>query len=353
MKQKVDKKNFCVQGRAFSLVMGSRWYLEYYETKGPVRIRIKVYGGINRIPDPAGRAIKAQQLAWDICLQGSHLKRSGSVVMDTLIKYRNTYRIKTFQSITSRVKTFLRYLEQHNITDIALTTEQANDFILELINAGLASATVKSYINSLGALYRKLGLNPWEGTMKIKVQSRSLMYFNQEQKQAIISHCRAKNRMLYIAIKILYSCFIRPGELRLLKRADFHLDQGFIEIRPEISKNGKSQKVMIPDAIMEDIEYIERLPMGVYVLTQTDKKTIGKNTLNKAHARVMRELKIFGPYAFYSWKHTGVVDAVKAGINIKDIQLQLRHHSLDMVNEYLKNLGVLDSADLRARMPRL
>lgn len=43
--------------------------------------------------------------------------------------------------------------------------------------------------------------------------------------------------------------------------------------------------------------------------------------------------------------------AVKHGIHVKDLQLQLRHHSLDMVNEYLKNLGVMDSESLLNRFP--
>lgn len=62
---------------------------------------------------------------------------------------------------------------------------------------------------------------------------------------------------------------------------------------------------------------------------------------------------IQGHYSFYSLKHTGVVRAVKAGVNIKEIQLQLRHHSLDMVNEYLKNLGVFDLEDIELKLPAL
>lgn len=66
---------------------------------------------------------------------------------------------------------------------------------------------------------------------------------------------------------------------------------------------------------------------------------------------MLKDLNITGRYGFYSWKHTGAVMAVKGGINIKDLQLQLRHHSLDMVNEYLKNLGVTDSERLLNHFP--
>jgi L-asparaginase II len=56
---------------------------------------------------------------------------------------------------------------------------------------------------------------------------------------------------------------------------------------------------------------------------------------------------------FCSWKHTGVIAASQSGINMKDLQMQLRHHSLDMVNEYLKQLGVIDSVALRENFPTL
>ena len=42
----------------------------------------------------------------------------------------------------------------------------------------------------------------------------------------------------------------------------------------------------------------------------------------------------------YSWKHTGVVMAVKAGIHIKQLQIQFRHHGLDQVDQYLRDLGI-------------
>lgn len=34
--------------------------------------------------------------------------------------------------------------------------------------------------------------------------------------------------------------------------------------------------------------------------------------------------------------------AVKAVISVKELQMQLRHHSLDQVNLYLRQLGMMD-----------
>ncbi len=39
--------------------------------------------------------------------------------------------------------------------------------------------------------------------------------------------------------------------------------------------------------------------------------------------------------------------------NIKYLQMQLRDHSMDMLNEYLKNLGVMDSDRIRDLFPAI
>jgi len=47
------------------------------------------------------------------------------------------------------------------------------------------------------------------------------------------------------------------------------------------------------------------------------------------------------------------IGAIKAGIHIKQLQIQLRHHSLDQVDEYLRQLGVSDLGDLRDNFPSI
>lgn len=70
--------------------------------------------------------------------------------------------------------------------------------------------------------------------------------------------------------------------------------------------------------------------------------------------RLIRKIFGFGKgYTLYSWKHTGAIQAVKAGIGVKELQIQLRHHSLDMVNQYLRQMGVWDLGQLQEKFPGL
>jgi integrase len=352
MKRNTDKKNFFINGIEFKVVKGKgRWYIEYYTTKGVTRLRTKVYAGINRIKNDDDRIIQAYTICSEIAYNGTY-KTESSILLLHLDKYKSTYRKKTYQSKRTRIKIFVSWLNDRGIKDTHVNSDIANDFILYMLDAGKANATIKSYIHTLAAIYRKTGRNPFENCIKIKVNSTSLQYFNEQQKKDIINCTAVNHRPLYYAIKILYSCFVRPGEMRLLKREDFNFGNNTIALRPEVSKNGKYQHVTIPEYLAKELIYIKNKPAGSYVFGY-GYKPVGLNYFNNEHTKILHRLNIKGRYAFYSWKHTGVVDAVRAGINIKDIQLQLRHHSLDMVNEYLKNLGVMDSDALKYKMPEL
>jgi integrase len=56
--------------------------------------------------------------------------------------------------------------------------------------------------------------------------------------------------------------------------------------------------------------------------------------------KLTRDLNLSKDYTLYSWKHSGVVAAYKAGIDIKTIQSQCRHQSLEQTDIYLKSLGL-------------
>ena len=44
---------------------------------------------------------------------------------------------------------------------------------------------------------------------------------------------------------------------------------------------------------------------------------------------------------------------LKAGVSVKELQMQLRHHSLDQVNAYLRQMGVMDMDNLVDRFPEI
>ena len=136
-----------------------------------------------------------------------------------------------------------------------------------------------------------------------------------------------------MACLLQYYCFIRPNELRQLKVEYVNISAGYIEVPGTISKNRKTQKVAIPTPLFTELQSLTHFEPELYIFGGPGTKPPSRDNLSKAYKKVLENLKIKGRYGFYSWKHTGVVKAWRAGINLKDLQMQLRHHSLDMVNE--------------------
>lgn len=338
-----------------------RWFIYYYQPgeNGKAQ-RIKVYGNLNRIKDIGDRQIKALQLMDDIARRyGS--SSSPSVLIEMNEKYRVRFRLKTYQTNRSIITTFHTWLKTH--ADRYVTPKQAYDFLTHLKSSGRSNTTVHNYKLRLCALYNKWkraegsnANNPFSNIESMKGKARSLMYFTPEQTERIKRYCIENDPQLWLAIRLLFYCFIRPGELRLLKVGDISITYNFIELCSDISKNRKTEKVTIPVQMLPPLTEVVQTNNSYYIFGKQGRPgsiPLSTNDLSNRHRKVLKELNIHGRYALYSWKHTGVVMAVKSGINLKDLQLQLRHHSLDMVNEYMKDLGVTDSEALRNNFPTL
>ena len=107
------------------------------------------------------------------------------------------------------------------------------------------------------------------------------------------------------------------------------------------SKNKKSQYVAIPDVFFKQLAFVYELGPAAYLFPSriNAQKPIGRNTMNNRHSRFLQALNFGAGYSLYSWKHTGVVKAYKKGIDIKAIQRQCRHSSIEMTDKYMRSLG--------------
>jgi integrase len=366
-----EKKFWSPEILPIDLDLQKKWFVEYYQPlpgsdKG---IRIRVYEGINRLKTVESRLQFANKIILRIRKEKPITivfekpkvipELPKSILLEALKSsdnYINKKTIATYQNMAMRWIDFLNPKPDHEAT-----RDDALNFIHKLFDDGLSNKTVKHYQANIKGLYTKYAdlkdddslMNPFRKMPVIKVSSQSLRYFNDGQIGRIKEYCKNHHPRLWTACLLQYYCFIRPNELRQLKAGNFNLSANYIEIPGAISKNRKTQKVSIPRPLSIELEFIDQMRHDVFVFTDKKSKVVSRDYLSKQHRTVLDELKIGGHFGFYSWKHTGVVKAVKAGIHIKDLQLQLRHHSLDMVNEYLKNLGVLDCDRIRDLFPEI
>lgn len=359
---KSNKKNFTPElytGGEGKEGIERKWFVHYYApdlvTGKPKRIR--VYGNLNSIEDIQQRYARAHVLMDEVQRLGGR-NGSHSALLDELANMRVLLNAKTYSGYSAAITLLHTYLKSDQ--DRHLSRDTAISFLLWLKKRGKSDTTVYNYKLRLSAVYGSIKkrhphyVNPFADIDIVKRKAKSLQYFTPAHINRIKLHCENTDPQLWLAIQLMYYCFIRPGEMRLLKYGDLHTDLGFIEMRDEISKNGKTEKVVIPEQLLPVLRKLHgKVNEYIFTSIKSNGEPIGVNTLYERFKKVLQDLEIKGRYSFYSWKHTGAVMAVEAGINIKHLQLQLRHSSLEITDEYLKNMRVLDSDDLKHKFPSL
>ncbi|GIZ16657.1 hypothetical protein RCZ15_25940 [Capnocytophaga catalasegens] len=97
--------------------------------------------------------------------------------------------------------------------------------------------------------------NPAKNIKLKTTNEKKRVILNQKEKQQL-QQLKTDDFHFYIFCMTTYYCFIRPAELKKLKVGDVDLQNGFITISSEISKNRKTENVTIPNIFLEDLKNI-------------------------------------------------------------------------------------------------
>jgi integrase len=226
----------------------------------------------------------------------------------------------------------------------------------------LSNETYNGHLRLFKSFYEELidaqvvTKNPFSGIKSLDKQNTPALYFTRPQINILKAEISQKDPYLWFFIGFVYYCFIRPGELRQLKVGDINFDERKILIRPEISKNKKAQYVSIPDNFFHALHFLNKFNSLYYIFGKNElpgPQMIGINTMKIRHQNFLKSLKFSNKHKLYSWKHTGAISCARAGIPLKDLQMQLRHHSLDQVNAYLSGMMAYESEAIKKNYPLL
>lgn len=258
-------------------------------------------------------------------------------------------RKKTRQTYISRVKRFESWYKGGRFE-----SAQAQAFLDAMTQEGLNGTTRNNYRQFYSSAFSwmvKRGLwsqNPFSDTDRVPGRYTPYRYFQGPQIRRLKRVISERDPELWLAVQFIYYCFIRPGELRMLKVSDLLWDERKILLRSEISKNEKQEYVRIPAAFFEQVmeRWGESSPANYLFQRPGERAPLPVNEMGNRHREILRELGFEKGFVYYSWKHTGAVNFVRAGGNLKSLQVQLRHHSLDQVDAYIRELGVGDLPDI-------
>lgn len=322
-----------------------KWFVYWYEGS----IRHRKYGAINQHDSIAGRQLAAEQLVAELKAEARRkVSRAEESIRAYIDAASPNWSPRTVEQYSSVANVFFDYLAGRELTQARL------EEFLQHIRHRRHATTYNKYVAILQRLFQaaKLGYS-LEEVPRAKAISKPARYFQIHQSRRLLRLIDQKDEELGLFVRFMYYCFLRPKELRWLRAGDVLLEEGEIRVPGNISKNSKTQFVVIPAAFTATLSFLFELEPGRFIFpSQKDvSKPVSKNNMYRRHRAFLEELGFGEGYTLYSWKHTGAVRAAKAGVSIKELQLQLRHHSLDETDKYLRQMGVKDLSKLQQNFP--
>ena len=380
----IEKKIFAVKNCNYSN-LGKRWFLKIKVldfNKGGFTWR-KLYADINKYNTVEDRQIECLRLIDEIQATGQYITNQGSRIINphkedlfythTILQVKNALekrrirvRQSTFSKYKGQIKVFENYLQKNNLTALPLgqfSNDIATDFLSQLVlKNSKSNNTYNSYLQLLKSIFssfvrdKKIIENPFENIAPLPKQSKPAPYFKDWQIEKIKAAVIDESPQLWLFIQFIYYCFIRPKELRLLQLKHINFEAAQIFVPSHISKNGKNSYVTIPQALFCQIKHFEWLCLDSYLFAKNGAPGLYPVSVNWAkteHKKIMLKLDFSEDYKLYGWKHTGAIKFARGGGLLKDLQLQLRHHSLEQVNTYLQGMGANESEFIKNSFPIL
>lgn len=330
--------------------LGKKWYVDYKATDGT---RVRIYKGINIHKNQADRIKAAQAIIKD--LQSKNPQIGKPPIIQALYKFldaKKHLKKKSRAQYQSRVTRFENYYKGGKFE-----YKQAEAFLDFLIHSeGLAATTrneMRSFFKSVFTWLVDRGhwhLNPFQLTESIPASPSPYRYFQKSDIKRLKRIISSRDPELWLFCQFIYYTFIRPGELRQMKASDILWDEMKLLVRKEVSKNRKDQYVRIPLAFFPVVEncFEEAYP-NHYLFSRSQgpgPKMVGENNMGNRHRSILKEAGYTGKFVLYSWKNTGAVQFIMSGGRMKALQLQMRHHSLDQTDQYIRELGVEQMPDI-------
>jgi integrase len=297
--------------------------------------------------------------------------RTARVWMSKFLEFlKPAISIATYQTYQSKFRIFQIWLEKEKIANNDITT--IDQFILVnffhfLINIKkISKVTHQKYKVNLSSFFEYL--------ISQKIILRNPVYdlpqCNRINDQAsrpiqredieIFKKEMIKDPELWLAVQFEFYCALRPGhEIREMKIKDIDFISGTVRVDRTRAKTRNERMVTIPRQLLVQLREPYRLHeynkeyfvFGKYGIPGPE--FIGKNKLRYKFTSIRKRLNMPLEYKFYSWKHTGAVEADQADIPMKDISLHLGHTSLRSTDFYFRNKKVGTSKAIRENYPSI
>jgi len=279
-------------------------------------------------------------------------------------KVRSTRR-RTFMSYKSHIKRFKAFLKINNLDNIAisdLNSRHAQEFLdWYQVTYKIANRTYNNERINMVAIFNFLKrrefvlANPFSKVDKLAIEEPDIIALNTWERKIIHDRLPDYNHDLFIIAELIFNCFLRPQELVRLQVNHLKIEAGNIIVPGNVSKNKKNEVIQMPKGLIKKLAGFDLNFPGNYYLFSTNlkrgKKQIFPQRITEHWNKFCLTYGLNKP--IYALKHTGNGMAIEKGINIRDIQLQNRHHNLQVTQQYLDRFSKIPSEKLINQFPEL
>lgn len=217
---------------------------------------------------------------------------------------------------------------------------------------------------NLGVLFSSAGriidkpLKSVKDTPRRKTKSKLHQKYEKEQLKPILNYLKASYPNLYICCLLTYASWLRPHEeIRLLTAGDFKNDITEVHLSGDENKGGKVRVVYIPDYVRNEL-----LPILSKLTRNTNIFSLELEPFNysyfntqwsRAYAKMFDLGLIYEDQTIYSFRHTASVDLYRRTKDVYLLQRLLGHSTIVVTLKYLRNLGEVNSMEMREAAPQL
>lgn len=370
-----------------------RWYITYwpFSVRQSRHIRRRVYN----LPDLID-ASKKEKECIELCKRLDRLIRNGMVVkekpslksaprfinhyMDEYLDTLQNKKERSIKAITGSLNKFRKFLVKNGYQyyiPIDFDSSHVLKYRNSLIKSGLKNRSInndmayaKTFFFYIVHMYpNHVDKNPFSLIKTLSVENKRNTAYLPHQVEALLEVQKQVPDLDFIAKFMYYTC-IRTNEmsqLRIKQIGMYHPNQ--IYIPKEHSKTSKERHVHIPEALErlfekfgvrdypEDYYLFSFEPSGKYKVRGTFKPGPKKHDYRyfgqKYRQQVLSKLNYSNDYTLYSWKHTGVISAKRAGVSDADIMQQTGHVNYSSYLTYLKSLGLFANGEYAAKIPEI
>lgn len=362
--------------------LSHRWYVEFYTKEG---VRKRVYEPLNRYkprfnsPSEIEKCIRTRrQVAKDmmdaieeLLSKGFNFQDIGTApeekqkpsrkfnmtqALDKMIEFLSAEKKseRTIQSFSSCVTMLNHFLDYKKLPKDISPDDISPDLALQfqdwlLITRKVSPITANSYVSYLKSLYNRMKkkqlckTNPFADVELLKEEETEKVPFTLDELRIITDKLPQIDPMIWLFSLHIFYCYIRPNEIRQLKRSNYDFEAREIRIGGKVAKGNKTAIVKMPDDFHRFLisRGIDKLPGHFYVFGD-NKGEAGTGMKRRQYytdrwkAAVKKIIGI--DKDMYSMKHTSARLYLLNGGKIEWLQHQMRHADIRETQGYVKSL---------------